>query len=197
VVPPSFPNFRNEWSRSVFDRPHRFVIHYVYEIPWLGGWQISGFTEAQSGQPFTIRTGADTVGTTAGLPNPPGRPDFNPGGILQKDPVTNDLRTFTIPINGPGIVTASLLANSMPGGGNLGRNTFRGPGFQQWNISLMKRIAIQESWRIQLRSDFFNAWNHNNFANPEARMNNAFFGANTSRPITDAREMLFSAKLEF
>ena len=210
VVPQDFFNFRNEWSRSVFDRPHRFVVHYIYEVPWFssawaggalnrifGGWQISGFTEAQSGQPFTIRTGVDTVGTTAGGANPPGRPNFNPGGVLLKDPVTGDLRTFTIPLDGTGIVTAPLLANSMAGGGNLGRNTFRGPSFQQWNASLMKRIAIKENLQIQLRSDFINIWNHNNFPNPEARMSSPTFGRNTAKLISDAREMLFSAKVKF
>src|SRR5262249_27521406 len=210
VVPQDFFNFRNEWSRSVFDRPHRFVVHYIYEVPWFssawaggalnrifGGWQISGFTEAQSGQPFTIRTGVDTVGTTAGGANPPGRPNFNPGGILLNDPVTGDLRTFTIPLDGTGIVTAPLQANSMAGGGNLGRNTFRGPSFQQWNASLMKRIAIKENLQIQVRSDFINIWNHNNFPNPEARMSSPTFGRNTAKLISDAREMLFSAKVQF
>ncbi len=210
AVPQDFFNFKNEWSRSVFDRPHRFVVHYVYEVPWFSsswatgalsrifaGWELSGFTEAQSGQPFTIRTGVDSIGTTAGPGNPPGRPNFNSGGILLKDPVTGDLRTFTIPLDGTGIVTAPLLANSMAGGGNLGRNTFRGPSFQQWNASLMKRIAIKENLQIQLRSDFINIWNHNNFANPEARMSSPTFGRNTAKLISDAREMLFSAKVKF
>jgi len=215
-VPQDFFNFRNEWSRSVFDRPHRFVVHYVYEIPWFtsggatqalghifGGWQIAGFTEFQSGQPFTIRTGVDSVGTTAGGSNPPGRPNFNPRGTITKDPDTHDLRTFTIPINGTGIVTTPLgsnglpLAKSMAGGGNLGRNTFRGPSFQNWNVSLMKRITIKEDWHLQLRSDFTNLWNHNNFQNPEARMSSPSFGANTATLLTDARLILFSAKLKF
>jgi len=216
AVPQDFFNFRNEWSRSVFDRPHRFVAHYIYDIPWFssswatgalarifGGWQVTGITEVQSGQPFTIRTGVDTVGTTAGLPvNPPGRPNLNPGGIFVKDPVTGDLRTFTIPIDGTGILTApllnnSILANSMAGGGNLGRNTFRGPSFQQWNASLTKTIALKESLQIQLSSDFINLLNHNNFANPEARMSSTTFGKNTAKLISDSREMLFSAKLKF
>jgi outer membrane receptor protein involved in Fe transport len=215
AVPQDFFNFKNEWSRSVFDRPHRFVVHYVYEVPWFSsawatgalsrifaGWEISGFTEAQSGQPFTIRTGADTVGTTAGPGNQPGRPNFNPGGVFIKDQVTDDLRTFTIPLNGTGIVTApfsanTILANSMAGGGNLGRNTFRGPSFQQWNASLMKRIAIKENLQIQLRSDFINLWNHNNFPNPEARMSSPNFGRNTAKLISDSREILFSAKIKF
>jgi hypothetical protein len=95
------------------------------------------------------------------------------------------------------LLANSILANSMPGGGNLGRNTFRGPSFQQWNASLMKRIAIKENLQIQLRSDFINLWNHNNFPNPEARMSNPNFGRNTAKLISDSREILFSAKIKF
>jgi hypothetical protein len=209
INPQNFFDLRNEWSRSIFDRPHRFVIHYIYEIPWFAsnaanspvlqqifrGWQLSGFTEFESGQPFTIRTGVDSagIGSTA-----PARPNFNPGGILIKDPVTNDLRTFRIPIDGTGIVTVPrLIANTMPGGGNLGRNTFRGPRFQNWNLSLMKTFPITERVRFQFRTDFINLWNHNNFQSPEARMNNPAFGANTATLLTDSRTMLLSGKLRF
>jgi hypothetical protein len=212
-VPQSFFNYRNEWSRSAFDRPHRFVAEYLYEVPWfasgwageklrrvLGGWQMSGIVEAQSGQPFTIRTGVDTVGSLAGAF--PGRPNYNPNGVFLPDPVTHDLRTFTTPINGTGIVTAPLgpngiLANSMPGGGNLGRNTFRGPSFQNWNFSMMKKVAIVENMQLQVRADFANVWNHTNFQNPVAVMSSPTFGQNTATPITDSRQILLSAKLRF
>jgi hypothetical protein len=90
-----------------------------------------------------------------------------------------------------------ILANSMPGGGNLGRNTFRGPSFQNWNFTLAKKIAIREGLQLQLRSDFVNMWNHNTFRPPEARMVSPAFGANTAAPLTDAREILLSAKLSF
>jgi outer membrane receptor protein involved in Fe transport len=209
-VPQDYFNLRNEWSRSVFDRPHRLVVHYVYEIPWFSagaanqpimqqvfkGWQMSGSTEFESGQPFTIRTGVDSagVGTTASA-----RPNSNPAGILNKDPVTQDLRTFSIPLNGSGRVTlpAGFLANTMPGGGNLGRNTFRGPSFQNWNFSLMKTFTLWEQVRFQFRTDFINLWNHNNFQNPESVMNSASFGSNTATPITDSREVLFVGRIKF
>ncbi|MBI3939669.1 MAG: TonB-dependent receptor [Acidobacteria bacterium] len=216
-TPQDFFNFKNEWSRSVFDRPHRFVVHYQYDIPWFGaagantpflrhvfsGWQISGYTEAQSGQPFTIRTGVDSVGTTAGGANPPGRPNYNPGGAFTPDPVTGNLRTFRTSISGGGIVVAPLsaqgvpLVNSMSGGGNLGRNTFRGPAYHNWNFSLAKTVAVAERWKIQVRSDFINLWNHDNFQNPESRMNNSAFGGNTADLLTDVRQVLLSAKITF
>src|SRR6266566_3489753 len=212
-LPQDYFNLRNEWSRSAFDRPHRFVVHYMYEIPWFasssaalshvfGGWGIAGFTEFQSGQPFTIVTGVDTAGVRDLASAFPGRPNYNPNGMFKKDPVTGDLRTFTTPVDGTGIVVAPLgrngiLANSMPGGGNLGRNTFRGPSFKNWNFALTKKISIQEGWQVQLRSDFINLWNHNNFANPESKMSSPSFGSNTATLVTDARQILLSAKIRF
>ena len=212
-LPQDYLNLRNEWSRSAFDRPHRFTIHYVYDIPWFasgsaalrhvfGGWGIGGLTEFQSGQPYTIVTGVDTLGVRDLSTAFPGRPNYNPNGIFRNDPVTGDLRTFSTPLDGTGIVTApmgrnGLLPNSMPGGGNLGRNTFRGPSFQNWNFSVSKKISITENWQVQLRSDFVNLWNHNNFANPESRMSFSSFGTNTAVLVSDTRQILLSAKIRF
>jgi hypothetical protein len=221
-IPEDFFNYRKEWGRSIFDRPHRFVVHYVYEVPWFssgwasqslrhvfGGWEISGWTEAQSGQPFTIRTGVDSagIGTTT-----PARPDLNVNGVFKanynstgtiQEQSGGGLRTFFIPRDATGLVvaprtaTGALLENSMPGGGNLGRNTFRGPTYQQWNFSLMKSISITERGKLQIRSDFINLWNHNNFANPVATMASPAFGTNTADLLSDTRQILFSAKLKF
>jgi len=213
AVPQNFFDFRKEWSRSAFDVPHRFTVHYLYEVPWFsnrwahralervfGGWQVSGVIEAQSGQPFTIRTGVDTVGSLSTAF--PGRPNYRPDGIFVRDTVSRDLRTFRIPLDGSGIVyapmgPAGILANSMPGGGDLGRNTFRGPSFQNWNISLMKIIPFGEAVALQIRGDVANLWNHNNFQNPVAVMNSPTFGQNTAPLITDTRQILLSAKLKF
>ena len=221
AIPQDFMNRRNEWARSVFDRPHRMSFNYTYEIPWfhtalpmlnnvLGGWQVSGFTELQSGMPFTIRTGVDTVGNLIGLgsiTSSSGRPDYNPGGILLQDPATGNLRTFTIPLDGTGIVTAphvtnpsgaiTILRNSMPGGGTLGRNTFRGPGYASFNMSLMKRINLPGDRQLQLRGDFINVFNHDNFPNPDGNMSSVTFGKQIWRPLTDTRQVLLGVKLAF
>ncbi len=207
-VPQDFFNYRLDYARSVFDRPHRFVAHYAWEIPGpksvaplkrlLGGWSVTGFSEWQSGQPFTIRTGVDSGGTgTAG----PFRPNYNAGGVFLKDPYLGNLRTFTIPIDGSGIVVTPLtsnrvpLANSMAGGGNLGKNTFRGQYFTNWNFGLLKSVPLTERWKVQLRCDWINLFNHRNFGNPVAAMNAANFGANTTDP--GGRTMLVSAKIRF
>lgn len=211
-VPQDYKNYRNEWSRSVFDRPHRVAAYWNYEIPFtsaswaqnalgkavMKGWQFSGQTDYQSGQPFTIRTGVDTGGTGTSAPH---RPDYNPGGTITLDPVTGNYRTFITPINGTGIVTTALtasgspLANSKVGGGNLGRNTFRGPGFRNWSLSTLKQFEITERWKVQLRADWINAFNMRNFGNPTALMSSPNFGVNTSDP--GGRGMLVSAKIRF
>ncbi len=214
-IPQDFFNNRNEWSRSAFDVPHRFSLYYSYEVPWFEapalnsavmkhvfrGWSLNGFTEFQSGQPFTIRTGVDTAGTgTAG----PHRPTYNPSGTLAIDPVSKDWRTFTTPIDGTGIVTTYLAKNGLPlansqafpvPAGNLGRNTFRGPGTVLWNATLQKTIDLTERWKVQVRSDFVNTFNHRNFGNPVATMSSPIFGQNTTDPGN--RTMLLSAKVRF
>lgn len=212
-VPQNFNDYRNEWSRSVFDRPHRLVAYWTYEVPWLkngdswnrvakqafGGWQVSGIWDIQSGQPFTIRTGVDTfgIGTAASA-----RPNVNPGGAFTKDPVEGNLRTFVMPVNGTGLLTTTLntatnipLANSSTQFGNLGRNTFRGPIFTNWNASLFKNFGIGDRWKVQFRTDFINAFNTYNFGNPVATMNSPIFGSNTTNPGN--RTMLMSLKILF
>ena len=214
-VPQDFLNRRNEWSRSVFDRPHRATFNYNYDIPWFrsgpvvlnhifNGWRLSGFTELQSGQPFTIKTGVDSLGN---LVTTSARPNYNPAGIITLDPVTGNMRTFVTPLDGTGIVTApyviantgsvTFLRNSMPGGGNLGRNTFRGPGYANFNMSIMKRITLVGERELQLRGDFINVFNHDNFPNPNANMSSPTFGQQVFRPLTDARQVLLGAKLSF
>jgi len=219
--PQDYRNRRNEWARSALDRPHRVAAHYSYRIPGftdstrvlrelLSGWQVSGLTELQSGQPFTIRIGVDAIGNGLSAANSASRPNYNPGGILVEDPNTGNLRTFTIPVDGTGIVTApfvtsstgavSFIRNSMPGGGTLGRNTFRGPGYANTNLSLMKRFVLPNEMQLQIRGDLINAFNHDNFANPDSNMSNAAtgtFGKQTLTPLTDARQVLLGAKLSF
>lgn len=211
-VPQDFRNYRNDWSRSAFDRPHRVSVYYTYDIPWFhapalqspvvravfADWLMSGTMEAQSGQPFTIRTGVDSAGVGV---NASARPDYNPAGIFAPDPVTGNLRSFTTPIHGTGIFVTPLtaagspLANSMPGGGNLGRNAFRGPGFQNWNFSLRKTVSMTERWKLELSGHWVNLWNQRNFGNPVALMNSPAFGSNFTDP--GARWMLANARIRF
>lgn len=191
-VPQDFFDIRLEKSLSAFDRPHRFVANYLFEVPTpgfardnaflrqvFGGFQVSGITERQSGQPFTIRVGVDANGNGSAGGD---RPNLNLEGRFIPDPVTGNLRTFTqenyfiVPRGTNGLP----LANSLPRGGNLGRNTFRGPGFHNTNLSVQKRFTIDERRRLIVRADFLNAFNQDDYGNPIVNLNNPDFGRNTN-----------------
>jgi len=203
-APQSTFEIDREKSLSVFDRTHRFVANYLYEAPapWFardngflrqifGGWQISGITSTQSGQPFTVFTGVDTNGNGSIVGD---RPNFNPGAPINRDPVTGDFRTFTQDPNNPAFLvprinpanttgpliftgTGAIQANSL-GSGNLGRNTFRGPGFWNTNLGVAKNFRFGETMRFRITADFLNAFNQDNYGNPTSNINSANFGRN-------------------
>lgn len=191
-VPQDYLNVAPEKSLSAFDRKHRFVGHFDYEVPLppgdafhhgvlkqvFGGLLLSGIVTRQSGQPFTILTGVDSNGNGAGGD----RPNVNPDAPIIPDPVTGNLRTFTAP--GRYIVPRGSnglpLANSL-GNGNLGRNTLRGPGFFNTDLSVQKKFFIgrgEDPDQLILRADFLNAFNQDSYGNPTNSLNSADFGRN-------------------
>jgi hypothetical protein len=195
--PQDYFDYAAEWSRSQFDRPHRFVVNYIYEIPgpksgvWkqvLNGWQFSGVTQVQSGRPFTVLTGVDSNGDgNTGSDRP------NVGsGSLTPDPQTGNLRSFT----NPGAYVTPLGSNNLPlanaqGNGSAGRNSERGPGFANTDLALIKRFWIGES-QLHLRVDMFNAFNQDSYGNPNATMTSPSFGQNGNN--WGRRTVLLSAK---
>ena len=60
-----------------------------------------------------------------------------------------------------------MLTPPMPGTfGTMRRNLFRGPGYRNWDFSLVKNFTIHERFVVQFRGEFFNVLNHPNFTNP-------------------------------
>jgi hypothetical protein len=191
-VPQDYLNITPEKSLSAFDRKHRFVTNFDYEVPLppgeafqrgvlkqiFGGLLFSGIVTRQSGQPFTILTGVDSNGNGAGGD----RPNVNPNQPLIPDPVTGNLRTFTAP--GRYIVPRGTnglpLANSL-GNGNLGRNTLRGPGFFNTDLSVQKKFFVgrgENPDQLIFRADFLNAFNQDFYGNPVNSLNSTDFGRN-------------------
>jgi outer membrane receptor protein involved in Fe transport len=211
-IPQDFFNVQNDKGLSAFDRKHRLVINFIYEIPTFdgdffrqgighqifGGWELSGIITRQSGQPFTMLTGVDTNGNGGGGD----RPNFNPNGTLVLDPVTGNFRTFTSPLVGGQFITA-LGTNGLPlvnglGNGNLGKNTFRAPGFYNSDLSVRKIFRMpwgENPHKLILRADFVNAFNQDNYQRPVNSLNNPDFGKNLNnwgnRTITLALKYSF------
>ena len=79
--------------------------------------------------------------------------------------------------------------------GNLGRNAFRTPGLEQWDLAVNKNFRITEGIKLQFRSEFFNVLNHTNFAPPNNIGTSTAFGTITS--TLPARQVQFGMKLPF
>ena len=184
-------DLRNGYGPSDFDRPHRLSVSYRYDLPFFsgatgwqhvafGGWAISGITIIQSGTPFSIIDSAagsvyEGAGYTTTL-----TANLAAGGSIGKGytggGIGNELANGYL--NAANFVHAPYLY--YPGGvctdptgntcvtefGDLGRNNYRGPYQQNWDFSLMKNFKLTERFGLRFGTDFFNIWNHANFANP-------------------------------
>jgi hypothetical protein len=79
--------------------------------------------------------------------------------------------------------------------GTAGVGTFLGPGSEKWNLSAMKNFDIGERWKLQLRAESFNVFNHTNFSGIDTGLGDGSFGEVTS--AANPRKMQFGAKLNF
>ena len=172
---------------SDFDRPHRFVVSYVYDLPFfshargfahkvLGGWGVSGITVIQSGLPFSIfDSGAGTAFLGAGSTPLLGASlasgasisgGYTHGDIHSRLNGYVDINNFTF---APQLYPTECVSDPnfcTTGFGDLGRNIYRGPYQHNWDFSLIKNFHLTERQNIRFTTDFFNIWNHANFANP-------------------------------
>lgn len=163
-----------ERANSNFDVRQRFVWTLSYALPslWrrhprLGeGWQINGIVTLRTGSPFHVNLFDDYNGTGEFFP----RPDLvgDPyAGTSAPDNFLN-LSAFAAPcrLDPQGDGSA---ASCLPGTqrfGTLGRNALRGPGYQNFDVSLFKTTRLTEQVSLQLRAEVFNIFNHANFASP-------------------------------
>ncbi|HLJ47853.1 MAG TPA: carboxypeptidase regulatory-like domain-containing protein [Bryobacteraceae bacterium] len=177
-----------ERGPSSFDTRQRAVVVYNIDLPvgpghrlfgWrntfnrqlLGGWQIAGITSAQTGQPFTM---VDTAADFSGF-NQTGadRLDVLGTGPLQTN-YSNPDRAFD----------TSYFSLVPPTGrvGTSGRNQYYGPGLVNYDFTAVKSFIFREDGRarLQFRADFFNLFNHTNFANPVHDRSSASFGQITA-----------------
>jgi len=148
---------KRDYAVAGWDRTNVANITYVYTAPdfrnrnalihyGLGGWEITGITRFWSGQPFTV-TANGNAGTLGAGP----RADYNGGGNLYPHRYNQWFNPF-------------LFSRPLDGSlGNTGRNQFRQPGFQNWDVSLFKNFVFNESTRVQLRLETFNTFNHTEF----------------------------------
>jgi len=181
------------WAPSDFDRRHRLITSWVWELPfrgnrWAEGWQISGVGTFQSGRPFTITDG-DFSGFLFGSQNP--RPNLAPGRTLDDQTtsgsVNSRLDTY---------LDRSAFESSGAQFGNLPRNSVVGPAQQRLDVSLAKVTRLSGRRSIEFRIEAYNVTNTPSFRNPESDLGASNFGQ-----ITETRGgprlIQLGAKLRF
>jgi hypothetical protein len=176
----------NSRGLSDFDRKHRFVVSYRYDLPFFkgseglkktvfSGWAISGITILQSGTPFSVLdSSAGTAFLGGGLESGTSGAQLASGGSIGAGLTSGDIHSRVNKgyLNVANFVPAPPVPASLGGDGvvtlfgNLGRNIYRGPRQQNWDFSMLKNFRLTERQELRFTTDFFNIWNHANFANP-------------------------------
>jgi hypothetical protein len=187
----------------LFDRTNIFFANFVYQIPLFensgrflrttaGGWSIAGIITAESGAPINLGVSGENVASV--LTNTGNRPNVT-------GPISTP-HTAAAWFN-PAAFSAPACATGPDCWGNLGFDAIRGPGRDDWNLSLFKNFVISESRgsRVEFRADAFNIWNHPQF---KGDINNGGIstseGATTFGQVTNAfdpREFQLGIKLVF
>jgi len=187
-------DIRFDRGSSGFDRRQVLILNYVYELPFfksnsnalarqtLGGWQLSGISTFESGEPVTV----SYPGDNAGVGGAGTRPDLvgNPNTGPKNANLWFNTAAFAVP--------APLSF------GTEGRNVVEGPGRNNWNISLFKVFslaAMREGAQLQFRGEFFNAFNHTQFNGVNASYGGGGFGQPNG--VWDPRIIQFGLKLTF
>ncbi len=188
----------NRANRGVsdFDRTHRFVLSYLWDLPRPGfadrstvgkllfsHWQVAGIVTAMSGLPIDITDGgAGSFYGLSGGNNAFMRPSWAPGATTSTATSNIPAGYFFNPLAfvRPTVLTGQVIPSSNGTAtagangtdfGNVGRNVLRGPNQTNVDFSIIKRFPIRESKSIELRAEFFNLFNHVNFANPISNLN--------------------------
>ncbi|HEY4047484.1 MAG TPA: carboxypeptidase regulatory-like domain-containing protein [Acidobacteriaceae bacterium] len=215
LIADNFPNVtrrlffdpRSGRGPSDFDTRHNLTMNYVWQIPsqdgsssvfhWVtNGWQLGGIYQLKSGLPFTPIIGGDPLGMNSTT-------TFDYADRLGGA----SCASLVNPGNPTHYIKAQCFAFPNPSTrlGNLRRNSLTGPGLSNFDMSLFKNNPIpkiSETFHVQFRAEFFNTFNHANFAPPLSNrtlFTASGFGIPTAglitSTVTTSRQIQFGLKL--
>jgi predicted heme/steroid binding protein len=211
IIPDTY-NATNMWGDSEFDVRHVFVANYIYALPFfknqnnlagkaLGGWQISGITQFQTGTPCNVGVSTDYAGvgqdgSICGIGqfwNMNGSPSVVGGFAANGASSPNFWFTTTNPDGSP-IYTKPATGTFVTQTGI--RDVIHSPGFSNWNVGLFKKFAITERTGLQFRAEAFDVFNHPNLGGANFNPTSSSFGKVTGK-TGDVRNMQLSLRLYF
>jgi hypothetical protein len=201
---------------SGFDRTHIAVVDFIYDIPFLrhndnrlvrsvvAGWQVSGIVTMESGLPINVALGNGSY-LVNGATVKGNYGSFGNLGATNRPDLTGSVNY----ISGGQSVAASAGGNpiwftnsafgvpTLGTFGTMGHNALRGPGRDNWNLSLFKSFTLSESRgsRFELRVESFNTWNHTQFNAVDNTFTDGHFGQVTS--AFDPRIFQLGGKIYF
>jgi hypothetical protein len=181
-----------EKGPALFDVRHRFVVSFTAELPTpmnngpvmqhvLGGWQVNGIVQAQTGFPTTI---VDPITSIRYLTNRPNQ---------TCDPNDNAPHTVDEWFDTSCFARRPLAETAEPG--STPRNSARGPGFARTDLSFFKNFHFASRHRLQFRFELFNLFNQERFGQPGNQIGTTNFGRITSSD--DGRVIQLAVKYNF
>jgi hypothetical protein len=211
---PFSPKFN--YSNSDYDIRHNLTADFLWDLPFkpgsrllkqvIGGWTLSSRFYLHSGLPFSVydlNEAATLIGNNVS--------PVNYNGFLATLLPGTPMSCSRGAVNNACFTTANFAASgSETGFGNVPRNSFRGPGFFDWDATLYKSFAVKEHYRFTIGASAYNLLNHPNFDTPSANISAPGLGLinNTvSLPTsaygafqgsaTSARLLVLAAKFQF
>ncbi|MGP0019128.1 MAG: TonB-dependent receptor domain-containing protein [Candidatus Sulfotelmatobacter sp.] len=213
TVPQDPWNPSAEKGPSTFDVTHALNVSLIQLLPLerlgflrplptplIKGWQVLNITTLTTGSPFSVYSGIQQTGVGAGGADRPdlvSMPHLSTSREVRDDYFglgKNNFTFFNIPINVPG--------GSGPNQGvfgRLGRNTFRGPGYHDFDFAMIKDTTFghrgnAELGTVEFRAEFFNIFNIVNFSLPSNIVRGSGFGI-ISKTSGTSRQIQFSLKV--
>jgi len=199
---PSGFDIRQAFTFSLFQDLHADSVRLLRPLgkTLTRGWQLLGMGTMMTGLPFTVYSGLQQTGVGAGgtdRPDQIGIPGLSTSRTVREDYFglgSGNASLFRVPIDVPGGTGPNRGRF-----GTLGRNTFRGPGFHNADIALIKDTPVgkrgsAELGTLQFRAEFFNLFNIVNFGLPANTVTGTGFGM-INRTAGTSRQIQFSLKL--
>jgi hypothetical protein len=208
-IAPDTYNTSNLWGPSEYDTRHAAVINYIYDLPFfksktnltgklLGGWEFAGTAQFQTGTPCGVGTNNDFAGVG----------EFGSFGCGSEGqfwtlngPVSISTGAFAGPTGNASSPKYFTVSASQPAAGTFNlqngvRDSIYGPGFQDWNLALLKTFAINERSGFQFRAEAYDFINHPNLSGPNYTPTSSQFGEITSK-TTLVRTLQLSLRFSF
>lgn len=198
---------RQRWGRASFDRPQRFVFSATWSIPSpprglersiLGDWNLSAIAIIQSGSALTIAdtNSANIFGISEDRAQLTG--NCSNSQVVTAGPVASKLNHyFNAPcFTNPPIIGADGIGR---GFGNSGTGIVNGPDQANLDLSLSKTVTLnwpREQSGVTFRAEFYNAFNHPQFGNPDSNFTSPTFGVISSTSV-NARVVQLALKFTF